>query len=42
MYAAREIIKDSDILLVSELDIIESPIVNEMQSREHTPSVIDH
>ena len=42
MYAAREIIEDSDILLAFELDIIDSPIINEMQPREHTPSDIDY
>ena len=42
MYAAREIIADSNLLLAFELDITESPIFNGMQPRDHTPSDIDY
>ena len=41
MYASRNIIDESDILLAFELEINDSPIINGMQPREHTPSDID-
>ena len=41
MYASRDIIDESDILLAFELEINDSPIINGMQPREHTPSDID-
>ena len=40
MYAARDIIDESDILLAFELEITNSPIVNGMQPWEHTPVIL--